>query len=69
MPNLSGKEINHDSKLVLGDSITVSPSQGNIVVGTLGTSPLVAKIDATPIHGMVRECTFQPKYQGSGLQK
>ena len=43
--------LNHDSKLVLGDSITVSPSQGNIIVGTLGISPLVAKIDATPIQG------------------
>ena len=52
--------LSHDSKQVLGDSITVG-STGNIVVGTLGTSPLVSGIDASPIQGKKEAFMLQEK--------
>ena len=44
--------LNHDSKAVLGDSITISNRTGNIVVGTMGISPLVASVDVSPLKNL-----------------
>ncbi|MCR4764645.1 MAG: glycosyl hydrolase 115 family protein [Bacteroidaceae bacterium] len=44
--------LDHDSRMVLGDSIVVNNRAGNIVVGTAGVSNLLTGIDVTPLKGL-----------------
>jgi len=44
--------LDHDSKAVLGEGITVSGASGDIIVGTAGVSSLLAGVDVSPLKGL-----------------
>ncbi len=44
--------LDHDSRLVLGDSLSFSSAGGNIIVGTAGVSPLLKGVDTSPLQGL-----------------
>ena len=44
--------LDHDGRQVLGAGIQVGGNAGNIIVGTVGVSPLLAGVDTSPLKGL-----------------